>query len=100
MQIESAACEDEIRAIFNEENSILLFDTGFRKPTSTLTISDKNTICASLKLFYTITRSLPELEQFLQGLGDTMVAMLVTSPEVWKPFFVPAAVSTSLSKSM
>lgn len=98
VQIESATEVEDLQAIFSEENSTLLYDTGYRKPVCSVSLLDKDELSSSLKLFYTITRGLPELEQFMDGLGDTVVAMIVETPEIMKPLFVPTI--SALSKSM
>lgn len=97
VQIDNSIDDDQLRSLFDEEMSSVLFDTGFRKPISAITVLDKRNLSSSIKLYYTILRGLPELEQFMEGLGDITGGMIANSPALMKPLFVHQP--SSLSKS-
>ena len=94
MQLRAANSDASLRGVFsNPEYEAILADTGFRRPLSSLTVSDANEISATLKT-YLLLKVKPELDQLKEGL-DTCGVLESTSrhPELMAPLFVHTPVS-------
>ena len=74
MQIDKAASTDEMISEMEENNYSFRFDCGFTKPQSAIlvTYSDKQTFFRSVWLHYVIYSVYGELEQFRDGLLETL----------------------------
>lgn len=52
-----AASDEEMKAVFSSEDTLdLLLATGFRNPTSSLTLQDRDLVVSTLKDYYCITK--------------------------------------------
>ena len=72
MQIDKAASTDEMISEMEEKDYSFRFDCGFTKPQSAITYSDKQTFFRSVWLHYVIYSVYGELEQFRDGLLETL----------------------------
>lgn len=67
----------------------IILNAGYTKPLYTLELSDKVELVKTLKLHYTLLRSLAEINQFKEGLMAHGVAdSMVKFPILMKPLFV------------
>lgn len=58
-----------MRAVFDEyEFELVLLETGYRKPLSSLLLSDRPAIVKTLKI-HVLVKVKPELDQFIDGLN-------------------------------
>ena len=72
-----------------EEAATILFSTGFRKPTSKLTLNDKAPLRSAILTHHCMLKSKAALDQFLEGLEVLdVLGMVRLNPEVMKPLFV------------
>ena len=72
-----------------DEAAALLFETGFRKPTVQLTVSDKITIKSSLLDYHCMIKVKAAMDQFAEGLDVLNVLQLIKRfHHLAKPMFV------------
>ena len=78
-----------MRAVFEDSNfELCILETGYRKPLTRLTLSDKPALMTTLKL-HLLFRVKPELDQFRDGLKACGVLGLVQRyQQLMAPFFV------------
>ena len=73
----------------NGENGLLLLETGYRKPLSSLTCDDKPCIKEAVRDYHTLVKIKPELDQFSDGLETLSVLQTVKKyPSLMSPLFV------------
>ena len=66
----------------------LLITTGFRKPVSLLSISDRFTLSSALLDFHLMARVKAEMDQFCEGLQTLGLLNAVrATPTTWEPYF-------------
>ena len=85
-----------MRAIFEDPDyELVLLETGFRKPVSSLCLLDKGVVANTLKA-HLLSRVKPELDQFSEGLGVCGVLEAVRRhPELMAPYFTHVPVELS-----
>ena len=67
----------------------LIMDAGYTKPVTALTISERDDLTSTLKLHYTLLKSLGETDQLKEGMSiNRVVEALAKYPDVMKPLFV------------
>lgn len=72
-----------------DEAAALLFETGYRKPTVQLTLSDKVAIKSSLLDYHCMIKVKAAMDQFAEGLDVLHVLQLIKRfPHLTKPMFV------------
>ena len=86
--LSQAQNNEEVKTIFeNEDNSALLFETGYHKPLSQLEIDDVEGLRAALTNYHCIIKVKAAMHQFLEGLQMGGVAEYTrTHPQLLKPF--------------
>ena len=68
LQLEAAESEESLRAIFEDSNhQLAMWETGYRKPFSSLQLGDREELQMTLKV-HMLARIKPELDQFREGL--------------------------------
>ena len=94
----SVAGADGLIQLFSDEaNASLLLETGFRKPLCLLTMSDREIISSTMRLYYTLVKVKAETDQFMDGLKTLGVLQMVKKfPDLMKPVLVKQ--STKLHK--
>lgn len=66
-----------------------LLATGFRKPVSTLSLSDCPDLISTLLDFHLMAKVKTEMDQFIEGLRTfNFLDMLRADPNMWRPFFI------------
>ena len=77
-----------MREIFDDpDHELAILETGYRKPLSILSVSDKAAVASTLKT-HVLARVKPELDQFADGLNSLGVLEAVKShPQLMTPFF-------------
>lgn len=67
----------------------LLLVSGFRRPVSSLTLKDCQSLKQALLNYHLIAKVKAELDQFKEGLHlFEFYDLLLSDPEMWKPFFL------------
>ena len=69
-----------------DEGEALLSETGFRKPLSQLTISDRQPIIDMLLDYYIMVKVKAEMDQCLQVLG--FLKVLQENPQLFRQYFM------------
>jgi hypothetical protein len=89
LQVRSADSDDALREVFEDPDfEILLLNTGYRKPLTSLFLSDKEAIESTLKV-HMMTQIKPELDQFRDGLEACRILRSVSRhPSLMAPYFV------------
>ena len=68
LQLDAAHSDDEVRDIFDDpDHELVMLETGYRKPLSSLAVSDKEAVQKTLKT-HLLARVKPEMDQFCEGL--------------------------------
>ncbi len=94
MQIDCAKSDTELRAVFDDEqgngdSGLLLLETGYRKPLSSLSCEDKPCIKKALRDYHTLVKIKPELDQFSDGLETLNVLPTMKKyPSIMSSLFV------------
>ena len=90
-QITNAESLNSLRKIFECEDAVsLVAETGYRVPLFTMEMKDKDGLCDVLKIYYTIIKALPEVDQFCSGLESLgVLSALAEYPLLMKKLFVP-----------
>ena len=91
-----ADTDESLCAVFDDSDyELALMETGYRKPLSALTLSDRPVIAQTLKN-YVFIRVKPEFDQFREGLDVCGVARAVQShPNLMVHHFVHAPIKLS-----
>ncbi len=90
-QVDAAENDDEVKVVFAiDEAASLLHETGFRKPTCRLSMSDKSRLRSALVDYHCMLKVKAAMDQFAEGLQELGVLQLIKQyPELMKPLFVP-----------
>ena len=73
----------------DEENQLLLLETGYRKPLCTLTCDDKAAIKTAIRDYHTLVKIKPEIDQFADGLKVlNVLEHMKKYPSMMAPLFV------------
>ena len=73
----------------DEENQLLLLETGYRKALCTLTCDDKEAIKTAIRDYHTLVKIKPEIDQFADGLRVLNVLEYMKKyPSMMAPLFV------------
>ena len=77
-----------MQGLFDDpDHELTLLETGYRKPLSSLGLSDKTAVANTLKT-HVLARVKPELDQFAEGLSVCGVLEAVRNhPDLMAPFF-------------
>ena len=72
--LQIADCSDDasIRKLWDSDGYNFRFECGLCKPSSMLNVTQKEEIIAAITLHYLVFRVLGEIEQFAQGLKETL----------------------------
>ena len=91
--------DESLRECFKEEPfESLMLDTGFRKPLSSLAISDKEEIISILTA-NVLLKVKPELDQFIEGLDTCgVLGAMRKSPQLMKVFLTHTTVDLTPGK--
>ena len=66
-----------------------IFQMGYSKPLSTLTVTDRWDLISTLTLYHITIKVKSSMDQFINGLQDAQVLSYIRKePETWKPLFV------------
>lgn len=94
MQIDCAESDMKLRDVFdddegNGDNGLLLLETGYRKPLSSLGCEDKPCIKKAIRDYHTLVKIKPELDQFSDGLETlNVLPMMKKYPSLMSSLFV------------
>ena len=101
LQLSATKDDLTLRTLFEDEQwQMLLLETGYRKPLSSLTQQDMSGIKRILRNFYTFVRVKAEIDQFLEGLSCLGVVDAVRKhPMLMQPLLIPSE-SCQLTKGM
>ena len=72
VQILAATCEDELKERVSSMDLSFVFDCGYSKPTSSITMDSRPEFIRSITLHYTLYKNYAELMQFKEGLLETL----------------------------
>ena len=89
MQLHNAENDEDLKVLFAMDEALdLLLTTGFRKPISRLTISDRFNLIAALLDYHLMAKAKAEMDQFCEGLNTLgfLKAMRAT-PSIFEPYF-------------
>ena len=89
-QVESAELDADVRGVFaDDDNQLLLLETGFRKPLTSLTCDDKPAIKTAIRDYHTLVKTKPEMDQFADELAKLHVLEYMKKyPSLIAPLFV------------
>lgn len=77
----------------------LLLETGYRKPISSTSVSDKQEIIASLIDYHCMTKVKAAMDQYIEGLDVLGVLVAIRNNPVWfEPLFVSPDIPLTSSK--
>ena len=79
-----------LRSVFeNDDASSIVFETGYRKSLTLLTLKDRDELIASVKIYHCLIKIKAEIDQFLDGLKSLDVYWYIkTYPELMMQLFV------------
>lgn len=88
--MQAGECDDDIRMCFaTDEGEALISETGFRKPLSRLTISDRQAIIELLLDYYMMVKVKAEMDQFKDGLQVLgFLKSLQENPDLFRQYFI------------
>ena len=87
-------------ALAIDEIGDLLFQTGYRKPISLLTIQERYEIASALIDFHLMAKVKCIMDQFIEGLkAGGVLDGIVQQPNLWEPLFVLSS-SSNLSRGV
>lgn len=92
--MEEAESDKSLREVFlhDMDFEVMLTETGYRKPISSLVIEDKSNIVKTLKT-HMLLKVKAELDQFCEGLKTcNILEAVIKNPSVMSPFFISAEV--------
>ena len=73
----------------NGDNGLLLLETGYRKPLSTISCEDKPCIKKAVCDYHTLVKIKPELDQFSEGLETlNVLSTMKKYPSLMSSLFV------------
>lgn len=73
----------------DEENQLLLLETGYRKPLCKRTCDDKVALKTAIRDYHTLVKIKPEIDQFADGLKVlNVLEHMKKYPSVMAPLFV------------
>lgn len=75
-----------MQVVLNRGNFDFLYNCGYNKPTSLITINDKDTLIKSVWLHYVIFNPHAELEQLKKGINDSLGVdeLIISHPDsIW-----------------
>ncbi len=79
--------DTEALQILLETFDDILFESGFTKPLTRVSITDRPSIVQTVALHYVVLRSLAELQQFRDGMDGNLLKALSNHGELLRPFF-------------
>ena len=89
MQIEEAESTETLQKLMNSPEFAFRFECGYPKPTTCITIDDRDSIARYLAMHHVVYSQKAELDQIKLGLEVLHVIELVNKyPTLMKPFFV------------
>ena len=79
-----------MQSVFNDETAAtILFETGYQKPLSKLTMEDKEEVTQVISAYHTLIKVKAEIDQFVLGLQCLKIYdYIVKYPEMMMPLFV------------
>lgn len=79
-----------------DEATDLLYSTGYSKPTSSITLGDRDELLSVLLDYHLMAKVKMEMDQFKAGLGTfNFLERLKNNPAMWRPYFVPTDIKLS-----
>ena len=79
-----------------DEATELLYSTGYSKPTSSITLEDRDELSSVLLDYHLMAKVKMEMDQFKAGLGTfNFIEQLKSNPAMWRSYFVATNIKLS-----